>query len=96
MTIEIKHKFQSAKPDGADGSLIRPSNWNDGHNINLAGQRLLGRATAGQGVAQEIALGTGLSWNGATISAGTMAGRSLTITTSVPSGGADGDVHFQI
>lgn len=29
----IKHKFQSAKSDGGDATLVRPSNWNDEHEI---------------------------------------------------------------
>ena len=29
----IKHKFTSAVADGADATLVRPSNWNDGHSI---------------------------------------------------------------
>lgn len=32
----IKHKFVSGKPDGADDTLIRPSNWNDEHDIEFA------------------------------------------------------------
>lgn len=64
MTISVKHKFQSAKPDSSDASLIRPSNWNDEHSITLASARLLGRATAGTGVAEEISLGAGLGFTG--------------------------------
>jgi hypothetical protein len=30
----IKHVFQSAKADGGDATLIRPSNWNDNHTID--------------------------------------------------------------
>lgn len=67
MTIEIKHKFQSAKADSSDASLVRPSNWNDTHNINMAGQRLIGRSATGQGVAQEVSLGSGLQFSGTSI-----------------------------
>lgn len=28
----IKHAFQSTKPDGNDGAVVRPSNWNEAHN----------------------------------------------------------------
>lgn len=69
MAIEIKHKFQSAQPDLPDASMVRPSNWNDTHNIEMLGQRLLGRGTAGTGTAQEISLGAGLQWDGLTIKA---------------------------
>lgn len=95
MAIEVKHKFQSQKEDGGDATLIRPSNWNDVHEISMMGPRVLGRATAGQGAAQELTLGTGLSISGTTINAGTIAGRSLTVSTAAPSGGANGDVWFR-
>lgn len=31
--MATKHKFASAKADGADATLVRPSNWNDTHTI---------------------------------------------------------------
>jgi hypothetical protein len=31
----LKHKFASAVADGADPTLVRPSNWNDDHNFYL-------------------------------------------------------------
>lgn len=61
MAISIKHAFQSAKADGGDASLVRPSNWNAEHNITLTTNRLMGRFTAGTGAVEEIALGTGLT-----------------------------------
>ena len=33
MTKTLKHKFNSAVADGADATLVRPSNWNDDHNF---------------------------------------------------------------
>ena len=30
----ITHKFVSAIPDGDDTSVVRPSNWNDTHNVS--------------------------------------------------------------
>lgn len=33
MTFEIKHKFESLKADGTDPSLVKPSDWNDDHNV---------------------------------------------------------------
>lgn len=30
--MPIRHRFQSAKADGADTTLVRPSNWNDEHS----------------------------------------------------------------
>lgn len=32
--MAIKHAFTSAKPDGADATLVQPSNWNAGHTID--------------------------------------------------------------
>lgn len=76
--VSIKHKFVSAKPDGADSSLLRPSNWNDEHNLTLASSsRLLGRISAGAGVAEEISISTGLEFN-----AGALRAKASEITTS--------------
>jgi microcystin-dependent protein len=54
MTLAIKHNFVTAKTDGSDASLLRPSNWNDTHAITLATNNLIGRASAGAGAAEEI------------------------------------------
>jgi len=35
MAHSVTHKFTSGKADGGDTSLIRPSNWNDTHNITV-------------------------------------------------------------
>lgn len=54
MAINIRHRFVSAKADGADNTLVRPSNWNDFHTIEMEGQRILGRSAAGTGDVQEL------------------------------------------
>ena len=54
MTISLKHAFVSSIPDGADTSVVRPSNWNAEHTITLAADTLLGRATSGSGAAEEV------------------------------------------
>lgn len=61
MAIQIKHAFTSSKGNGADSTLVQPSNWNDNHVITMATGRLLGRASAGAGAAEEIVIGTGLA-----------------------------------
>ena len=33
MAITVKHKFVSAIPDGDDDTIVRPSNWNDDHEL---------------------------------------------------------------
>jgi hypothetical protein len=47
---------------------ITPTRYNQGQQISLASARLIGRASAGAGVAEEIAIGSGLS-----LSAGSLA-----------------------
>lgn len=54
MTISIKHKFTNPKADGGDATIVRPTNWNDEHDLTLATDKLLGRATAGTGAVEEI------------------------------------------
>lgn len=56
MTIQIKHAFTSAKGDGGDATLVRPSNWNALHTTSMATGNLLGRLTAGAGSFEEIPL----------------------------------------
>lgn len=76
--VTITHKFVSSKPDGADSSLLRPSNWNDTHNLNMASSsRLLGRISAGAGLAEEISISTGLEFN-----AGALRVKASEVTTS--------------
>lgn len=54
MTISLKHAFTSAKADGADATLIRPSNWNEEHALTLAQDKIVGRSSSGTGAAEEI------------------------------------------
>lgn len=54
MTIQIKHAFTSAKGDGGDATLVRPSNWNAAHTTSMATGNILGRMTAGAGSFEEL------------------------------------------
>lgn len=54
MTIQIKHAFVSAKGDGGDATLVRPSNWNAAHSTSMATGQLIGRLSAGAGAFEEI------------------------------------------
>lgn len=54
MAISIKHAFTSAKGDGGDATLVRPSNWNAAHATLMATNSIVGRATAGTGVFEEL------------------------------------------
>lgn len=58
MAIQVKHKFVSAKVDTLDNSKIQPSNWNDTHDLLLAGGVVVGRAAGvGQAAATELPMG---------------------------------------
>ena len=72
--MAVKHAFTSAKADGADATLVRPSDWNANHTIDndtityamiqniTATQRLLGRNTAGAGDTEEVTASQLLDW----------------------------------
>lgn len=68
MAISLKHAFASGKADGPDSTLIQPSNWNAEHVLTMATARLLGRTTAGTGAAEEISVGTGLTFASGSLS----------------------------
>lgn len=42
--MSIKHAFVSARPDAADATKVRPSNWNANHvidgNVDFAGYKI--------------------------------------------------------
>ena len=54
MAITVNHPFVSAKGDGSDATLVRPSNWNASHDIKMATNKIIGRLTAGPGLAEEL------------------------------------------
>ncbi len=59
MTIEVKHKFLSAKSDSLDSTRVQPSNWNDDHDIEMAPSSVIGRGSgAGNAPAEELPAGT--------------------------------------
>lgn len=66
MTLEIKHLFVSPKADGGDTTIVRPSNWNAVHKIVLASKKLVGRAAATDGDAEEIIIGSSLTLDATT------------------------------
>ena len=72
MTVSLKHTFTSAKTDSADATIVQPSNWNEEHALTLATNKVLGRATAGTGVAEELSVGTALSVSGGTLAVTTV------------------------
>ena len=58
MTVTVKHPFVSTVPDGADTSLVRPSNWNADHTIVGLGTAAELNAGVANGVATLDAGGT--------------------------------------
>lgn len=78
MAIEVKHATQAVGTDAGNGEIAK-AQWNEGHDINMATNRLLGRTTADAGPVEEIEVGSGLSLSGggldvaATLSDKTMA-----------------------
>jgi hypothetical protein len=54
--ISVKHKFQSAKSDGPDSTVVQPSDWNDEHDITVGAGKVLGRASGSAGAVQELPL----------------------------------------
>jgi hypothetical protein len=68
MTVSLKHAFQSAKADGADTSIVRPSDWNAEHVLTQATGKLLGRTSAGAGATEEISVGSNLTLSSGTLS----------------------------
>lgn len=65
MALTLKHSFQSAKTDGADSTLVQPSNWNANHTLTGANNVLFG--TNGSGAGGEITVSTGLSLSSSTL-----------------------------
>lgn len=65
----ITHTFVSAIPDGADPTLVRPSNWNAGHTFALSTADVSGLGTIATQNANNVA-----------ITGGAISGTSLDIT----------------
>ncbi len=68
MTVSLTHTFVSAIPDGADTTVVRPSNWNAEHTISMATGKLLGRTTAASGSPEEIGVTAPLSLSALSLS----------------------------
>ena len=91
MTLSLTHKFVSAIPDGADATVVRPSNWNDTHTV--AGTLPIangGTNTASVPANGQLLIGNGTDYTVATLTAGT--GMTITntaggITLSAPENG---------
>lgn len=98
--VAVKHKFNAAKTDGTDTTLIQPSNWNDGHDITVSATgKVLGRVSVGAGPVEEIdiasvgGVNSVASRTGAVVlakaditDAGTAIGYDVVVSASPPSG----------
>ena len=58
MAITVKHKFVSTIPDAADTSIVRPTNWNDTHDLTGFGTAAELNAGVANGVATLDGSGT--------------------------------------
>lgn len=61
MALSLTHTFVSAIPDGADTTVVRPTNWNAEHTITIGTGKLMGRTTALTGAVEEIGVTAPLS-----------------------------------
>jgi len=86
MAVSLKHNFFNPKTDSTDDTIVRPLNWNEEHVLTLAASRLLGRATATGGAAEEISLSSELSLDLATKQLGvgaTLTGKTISSATLI-------------
>ena len=79
MAITVKHKFVSAIPDGDDSSLVKPSNWNDTHELT-------GLGTMAEQNANAVAI-TGGTIAGVTVSGYVPTTETITAGTGLTGGG---------
>lgn len=60
MAVSLKHTTQAVGTDAGNGEIGK-NQWNEEHTLTLATGKLLGRSTAGDGAAEEVSVGTGLT-----------------------------------
>ena len=85
MTITVKHKFVSAIADSTDTSLVRPTNWNDTHDI-------VGLGTMAEQNANAVAI-TGGTISNVTFTSDTVSNNLAFTPTSAPSY-VEGDLWY--
>ena len=84
--MSVKHKFTNPHPDGPDATIVRPSNWNDTHD--LGGESLVPvGGTAGQVLAKNSNADGDTFWDtnaGATGATGATGASGQTGSTGAP------------
>jgi hypothetical protein len=91
MALSLKHKFTSPKADSGDTTLVRPSNWNDEHDLTAATGKVLGTTTSGTTVTElPIAVDT----SGRAALGGALWGSSSIPALTVTSSGAYGSGQY--
>lgn len=68
MAIDFKHATQAVGTNAGNGEIGKDQ-WNEGHLLTMASNRLLGRTSAGSGTVEEISIGTGLTFSAGQLSA---------------------------
>jgi hypothetical protein len=61
MAIQVKHNFVSPVVDAGNPNEVGPSEWNDVHSLTMASGFIIGRASAGNGPAEELTLSSLIS-----------------------------------
>lgn len=54
MAVSLKHQFASPIADSGNSDLVGPDEWNAEHVLTQAGERLLGKTSAGEGSTGEL------------------------------------------
>ncbi|MBJ7535278.1 hypothetical protein JDN40_14295 [Rhodomicrobium vannielii ATCC 17100] len=52
--VSVKHKFNCELADAPSGGFVKPSNWNEEHELHSASGVILGRKTAEAGAVEEL------------------------------------------
>lgn len=70
MTLSLRHPFVSGKSNGADPTLVQPSDWNAAHTLTQLPGTLLGALAGGAGQTVEIPISVDATGNTTIISTG--------------------------
>jgi hypothetical protein len=66
MAVSLTHTTVAVGTDAGNGE-IRKAEWNEGHTLTMATERLLGRATASAGPVEELSLSADFTISGGTL-----------------------------